>query len=205
MDLNHRPSGYGPDELPGCSTPRQRLLSKALRVYTSPMADATPQLDESEAALSRAAKGKGRKERVRSRPKSLFLCFTGDCRDSKGYPTLHALRWHSNGSNGYRSPGRPAGRYKRDNGTLISRSLALLPKVEERIDLSEEEGFSDSRRSRLSKAKGSMMVNDPGIATVFKPRSCQNAALRTAIPGTFAPIRDPWRNVRRGSLLRYFR
>ena len=22
MDLNHRPSGYEPDELPGCSTPR---------------------------------------------------------------------------------------------------------------------------------------------------------------------------------------
>ena len=23
VDLNHRPSGYEPDELPGCSTPRQ--------------------------------------------------------------------------------------------------------------------------------------------------------------------------------------
>src|SRR5262249_1522155 len=25
MDLNHRPSGYEPDELPGCSTPHQEL------------------------------------------------------------------------------------------------------------------------------------------------------------------------------------
>ena len=25
MDLNHRPPGYGPDELPGCSIPRDRL------------------------------------------------------------------------------------------------------------------------------------------------------------------------------------
>ena len=23
LDLNQRPSGYGPDELPGCSTPRR--------------------------------------------------------------------------------------------------------------------------------------------------------------------------------------
>ena len=26
VDLNHRPSGYEPDELPGCSTPRQTVL-----------------------------------------------------------------------------------------------------------------------------------------------------------------------------------
>jgi membrane-bound lytic murein transglycosylase A len=24
LDLNQRPSGYEPDELPGCSTPRQK-------------------------------------------------------------------------------------------------------------------------------------------------------------------------------------
>ena len=27
QDLNLRPSGYEPDELPGCSTPRQKLAS----------------------------------------------------------------------------------------------------------------------------------------------------------------------------------
>ena len=31
QDLNLRPSGYEPDELPGCSTPRQVLSSLAAR------------------------------------------------------------------------------------------------------------------------------------------------------------------------------
>jgi hypothetical protein len=31
--LNLRPSGYEPDELPGCSTPRQRLC--AVRIMTT--------------------------------------------------------------------------------------------------------------------------------------------------------------------------
>ncbi len=30
LDLNQRPSGYEPDELPGCSTPRQHSLSRGL-------------------------------------------------------------------------------------------------------------------------------------------------------------------------------
>jgi hypothetical protein len=30
QDLNLRPSGYEPDELPGCSTPRQRM-TKVMR------------------------------------------------------------------------------------------------------------------------------------------------------------------------------
>lgn len=36
-DLNHRPSGYEPDELPDCSTPRySALLTKsALLLYTT--------------------------------------------------------------------------------------------------------------------------------------------------------------------------
>jgi hypothetical protein len=29
QDLNLRPSGYEPDELPGCSTPRQHQLSRS--------------------------------------------------------------------------------------------------------------------------------------------------------------------------------
>jgi hypothetical protein len=28
VDLNHRPSGYEPDELPGCSIPRQMAETK---------------------------------------------------------------------------------------------------------------------------------------------------------------------------------
>jgi len=27
LDLNQRPSGYEPDELPGCSTPRSRMVN----------------------------------------------------------------------------------------------------------------------------------------------------------------------------------
>ena len=33
QDLNLRPSGYEPDELPGCSTPRQRL--SAVEIVTT--------------------------------------------------------------------------------------------------------------------------------------------------------------------------
>jgi hypothetical protein len=29
LDLNQRPSGYEPDELPGCSTPRYRAANSA--------------------------------------------------------------------------------------------------------------------------------------------------------------------------------
>jgi hypothetical protein len=31
LDLNQRPSGYEPDELPGCSTPRSRTVELARR------------------------------------------------------------------------------------------------------------------------------------------------------------------------------
>ena len=34
MDLNHRPPGYGPDELPGCSIPRDSFSSARL-LYSS--------------------------------------------------------------------------------------------------------------------------------------------------------------------------
>jgi hypothetical protein len=33
QDLNLRPSGYEPDELPGCSTPRQECLSLSPVAY----------------------------------------------------------------------------------------------------------------------------------------------------------------------------
>lgn len=35
VDLNHRPSGYEPDELPGCSTPRQRSAIIAIYIIMS--------------------------------------------------------------------------------------------------------------------------------------------------------------------------
>src|SRR5271166_6263721 len=36
QDLNLRPSGYEPDELPGCSTPRQGVLDAPRRVAEGP-------------------------------------------------------------------------------------------------------------------------------------------------------------------------
>ena len=33
QDLNLRPSGYEPDELPGCSTPRTRLLQRSSCIF----------------------------------------------------------------------------------------------------------------------------------------------------------------------------
>jgi hypothetical protein len=38
QDLNLRPSGYEPDELPGCSIPRQNLISWVLRDAEAPCA-----------------------------------------------------------------------------------------------------------------------------------------------------------------------
>ena len=40
VDLNHRPSGYEPDELPDCSTPRQYFLTFSL--YCMPEAGIEP-------------------------------------------------------------------------------------------------------------------------------------------------------------------
>ena len=36
QDLNLRPSGYEPDELPGCSTPRQMRVSDLSLIKESP-------------------------------------------------------------------------------------------------------------------------------------------------------------------------
>jgi hypothetical protein len=37
QDLNLRPSGYEPDELPGCSTPRQRWETKVSKTKKPPL------------------------------------------------------------------------------------------------------------------------------------------------------------------------
>ena len=36
LDLNQRPSGYEPDELPGCSTPRSTLNLRAFQALEKP-------------------------------------------------------------------------------------------------------------------------------------------------------------------------
>jgi hypothetical protein len=42
QDLNLGPSGYEPDELPGCSTPRQRKRIRKRRFITVPAANLNP-------------------------------------------------------------------------------------------------------------------------------------------------------------------
>ena len=41
-DLNQRPSGYEPDELPGCSTPRYRQRNVVPETGLEPVRDLSP-------------------------------------------------------------------------------------------------------------------------------------------------------------------